>query len=180
MAAKGASCMALAIYCWRRTPDVDGKLLAAILAISAVADIGLEREAMVGAALFACANLLGVVFYMRHRRGSITVLQNVASVALASLTPFLLWLSTQNIYLGLYGLTLGAMAGAAWTSMFSRYRVGMGMLLLIVSHALFFAGWAGAEMGDMRSAVYWPTYIAGQVLIVVGIVRTLRQQAIQQ
>ncbi|MGB3739565.1 MAG: lysoplasmalogenase family protein [Pontixanthobacter sp.] len=177
--AKGASCLALATYAWRRISGLDGRLLATILAISALADMGLERDIMIGTALFAIAQLIGIVFYLRHRRAPLPVSQIAAAWALTLLTPLLVWLPTQNIYVALYGMVLGVMSGLAWISVFSRYRVGIGVLLLIAAHTVLFAGWAGAVTTETTTTLYWPVYFTGQLLIVVGIVRTFRAPTTQ-
>ena len=77
---------------------------------------------------------------------------------------------------GLYGLTLGAMAACAWASSFPRYRVGAGAAIFVVSDLLIFAGMGPLAASDIPHIFVWPCYYLAQFLICTGVLQTLRRQ----
>jgi uncharacterized membrane protein YhhN len=65
------------------------------------------------------------------------------------------------------------MAAAAWVSRFPRALTGLGALLFLVSDLLIFA-----RAGPLRDVAWvgfavWTFYFAGQLLIALGVTRTL-------
>ena len=74
----------------------------------------------------------------------------------------------------LYSTGLGAMAACAWSSRFSRYRVGFGAVLFVISDWLIFAGMSTPAAEPMAKWLVWPVYYAGQFLIATGVIQTLR------
>ena len=103
--------------------------------------------------------------------------QKALAVAMLVLTPLLFWLlpaeRSEALPTAIYGLVLGAMAACAWTSAFSRYRVGIGAVLFLVSDVLIVAG-GGPLMGyNWPQWLIWPLYYLGQLLICLGIVQRL-------
>jgi uncharacterized membrane protein YhhN len=76
-----------------------------------------------------------------------------------------------------YSLFVAAMAGAAWTSRFPRYRTGIGAMMFLASDLFIFAGEGGVLSKDVTMWLVWPFYFAGQALIAWGVVGTLAKQA---
>jgi len=75
----------------------------------------------------------------------------------------------------LYCLALGGMAGAAWTSRFSRYHVGIGALFYVLSELVLLGqiGRPGPE--PLAGILVWPCYYLAQFLICTGVIQTLRR-----
>ena len=75
--------------------------------------------------------------------------------------------------IGLYSAGLAIMAACAWLSRFPRGLTGLGALLFLVSDLLIFA--RIGPLGGQPWVGYgvWGLYFAGQVLIVLGVTRTL-------
>ena len=176
---KGAGVAFLAIYAAFRGWGTDGLLIAAVLAFGALGDVALEISFLVGGSLFAVGHLIAIVLYMRNRRESTSGSQIMAAVGLLVLTPVIAGLMTyplDNWMLATaYSGVVGAMAAAAWTSRFPRYRVGMGAVLFVVSDLLIFAREASVLPDGVTSWLIWPLYYGGQFLIAVGVVQTLRK-----
>ncbi len=78
--------------------------------------------------------------------------------------------------IGLYGLTVGAMAACAWGSSFPRYRVGAGAVLFVVSDLLIFAGMGPLAQSDIPHVFVWPLYFLAQFLISTGVIQSLRKR----
>ena len=74
----------------------------------------------------------------------------------------------------IYALALGMMAASAWTSRFSRYQVGIGAVLFVVSDLVIFAREAERLDPGIAEWFVWPLYYLGQFLIVTGVVQRLR------
>ena len=178
MAWKGLGVGFLAVYAGFRGRGPDGMLIAAAMAFCALADVVLEFSFLVGAGLFGVAHVLAVALYLRNRRPARAASQSATGWALFIGTPVITALITwprENWHLAaLYAVLLGAMAGAAWTSRFPRYRVGTGAVLFVVSDFLIFAREAGSLDPDFTAWLIWPLYYIGQLLIVTGVVQTLR------
>lgn len=173
---KGASIALLAIYAWHRSHSRDVHLIAAVLAIAAAGDMVIEFYEAEGGALFFASHLVALGLYLQpyNRRPHLAPSQKAAAVALLLLTPLTAYLLARDWSVALYALALGGMASAAWTSRFSRYHVGVGALLFVVSDLLIFASMGGAITGLATLAV-WPLYYVGQFLICTGVVQTLRR-----
>ena len=67
------------------------------------------------------------------------------------------------------------MAASAWLSRFSRYNVGIGALLFVVSDLLIFARLGGRIDQSLSSWFVLPLYYAGQLLICTGVIRAVRR-----
>ena len=84
------------------------------------------------------------------------------------------WFLTQDWGVTLYGFALGGMASTAWMSRFTRYRVGIGAVLFVVSDWLIFSQQSLLAESTLPSLLIWPMYFLGQFLIATGVVQTLR------
>jgi uncharacterized membrane protein YhhN len=169
----------LALYALLQKGGTDGRYLAAMMAVAAVRDVLFQVDLAISALLFFLYHMLAIALYLRHPREHTTATQKAAALAMLLLTPALAWLLPADRTIAppvaLYGLALGGMASCAWMSAFPRYRVGLGAVLVLASSLLVIAG-TGPLMGQqLPSAITWPLYYLGQLLITVGVVQTLRR-----
>lgn len=174
LAIKGAGVGFLAIYALRRAPGADGIILTLALALSAAADMALELWFEAGGALFAASHLVAIALYLRNRRVSPSFSQRLFGGILLIAVPGFSYVLSGDPLIAVYAITLGAMAGAAWTSRFPRYRVGIGALLFVVSDWLIFSRIGAFDLAQIPDLAVWPLYFAGQLMIATGVVQTLR------
>jgi hypothetical protein len=179
LAVKGAACALLALYALLQGYGRESRFLAAMMAVAALGDIAIGIDFGAGGLLFFVYHAIAISLYLRHPRERATPSQKAAAVAMLLLTPLLFWLLPADRALawstGLYGLALGGMAACAWMSAFPRYRVGVGAALFLASDLLLIAGRGPLTGLGLAAASVWPLYYAGQFLITVGVVETLRR-----
>jgi uncharacterized membrane protein YhhN len=177
---KGAGVALLAVYALVRAPGTDGKMLAAVMALGAAGDMAIEISLAAGAACFFVGHVFAITLYARHRRASLTPSQKATAVALLLGTPLIAFLLPADRSaapgVALYALALGGMAAAAWSSVFPRYRVGLGAVLFVASDLLIFAQMGPLAAGSLPGLLIWPLYYLGQFLICVGAVGYLRSK----
>ena len=178
---KGAGVALLALYVFMRHAGADARLLGAVFVLAALGDMAIEFDQMAGAILFFAYHMLAIALYLRHPRENPRTSQKAAAVAMLLLTPAIFWLLPAERAdawpIALYGLALGGMAACAWLSAFSRYRVGIGAVLFLVSDLLIIAG-MGPLMGErLHQWLTWPLYYLGQLLICLGVLQRLREAA---
>lgn len=177
---KGAGVGFLAIYAAFRGRGLDGALIALALALGAAGDVALEISFLVGGALFASGHLVAIALYLRNPRAKVAPSQIATSAALLLLTPLIAGAVTYPLpNWGLatgYSALVGAMAAAAWSSGFPRYRVGLGAVLFVVSDLIIFAREGGAVPTATAEWLIWPLYYGGQLLIAIGVVQSLRKR----
>ena len=176
---KGTGVAFLAVYAALRGWGRDGALITAVLALGALGDIALELSFLVGGTLFALGHLFAIGLYLRNRREAAAVSQTLTAAALLILTPVIAALLTYPldnwVLAAAYSALVGAMAGAAWTSRFPRYQVGIGAVLFVISDLLIFAREASVLADSVTDWLIWPLYYSGQFLIATGVVQTLRR-----
>ncbi|MEM7778963.1 MAG: lysoplasmalogenase family protein [Pseudomonadota bacterium] len=175
---KGAGVGFLSIYAMRRAPGLDGKLLAFALALSAMADMALEISLIAGGALFAASHAVAIGLYLRNRRERTVMSQRMLAFALVIAAPVISYYLSGRTDIGVYGAVLGAMAAAAWTSRFPRYRVGIGAMLFVVSDWLIFSQEGPLDLGILPDLLIWPLYFIAQVMIATGVTQTLRGERV--
>ncbi|MHA6317433.1 lysoplasmalogenase family protein [Altererythrobacter sp. CAU 1778] len=166
----------LAVYALARHGSADARLLALVMALSAVGDMTLEFFTTAGGAFFFASHLAAISLYLRNHRDVLTGSQKSAGVALLIGTPVSGWLFTNEASTAVYALALGGMACAAWLSRFPRYRVGVGAVLFVASDILIFAR-LGGQVEIIANWLVWPLYYGGQFLIATGVIQTLRRRA---
>lgn len=174
---KGAGVGLLAVWALLRHAGSDSRMLALVMGLGALGDMAIEWDLRAGALAFFAAHVAAMALYLRHRRDVLTPSQKAAAVALVVLTPVISWLLSGRMDVTLYGLALGGMACAAWSSSFPRYRVGTGALLFVASDLLIFARMGPLAQSPLPDLLIWPLYYFGQFLIATGIVGTLRGRA---
>lgn len=176
MVLKGIGVSALAIYAWQRHPGDDAKLLALVMALSAAGDMLIEVSLSYGGAAFLLAHSAAMALYLRNPRDARTASQKGVAVTLLLVTPLMCWLLSRDIAVAIYGFALGGMAASAWMSRFSRYRVGLGAILFVISDWLIFAGLGPLGAPGLSALLVWPVYYIGQFLIATGVMQTLRKE----
>jgi uncharacterized membrane protein YhhN len=172
---KGAGVGLLAVWATTQARQIDGWLLAAVLALGALGDVLLETHGLtVGAIAFLAGHLVAVGLYLRNRRPAPSGSQVGLSAALLIGTPLISWLLSHDAGVALYATGLGAMAAAAWASRFPRYRLGLGAVLFVVSDLLIFSRMGPLAGSAIPDLLVWPTYFGGQALIATAGVKALR------
>ena len=177
---KGAGVGLLAVYVLRQSHGLDSTILAVALALSAVADMVLEIDFVLGGALFLASHCVALGLYLRNHQDTLSARQKAFAAALFTGTPAVSWLLSERADIALYSAVLGAMAAAAWLSRFPRYRVGLGAVLFIVSDWLIFSRAGSFDLGVLPDILVWPTYFAAQIMIATGVVQTLRGERVAQ
>lgn len=171
---KGAGVGLLAIWAATRATSFDGWVIALVLALGALGDVLLETSGFIGGGVaFLAGHIVASILYLGNRRNRPSSSQSLLGAALLVGTPLITWLITGEWTIALYALGLGAMAGAAWTSRFPRYRTGIGTVLFVASDLLIFARIGAIEASLLPGLLIWPLYFAGQALIAHGVVETL-------
>ena len=176
---KGCAAGLLALYAFVRFRMSDTRLLGAMFLLAALGDMAIEWDFIAGAIFFFGYHMIAIALYLRHPRESASGSQKAAAVAMLLATPAIFWLLPADRVMAwptaLYGLALGGMAACAWLSAFSRYRVGVGAVLFLVSDLLIVAG-MGPLMGErLHQWLIWPLYYLGQLLICLGVIDRLRR-----
>lgn len=174
---KGGAVAALALYALRRLSGGNAILLSLFVGFSALGDALIIMDLTWGGAAFFAAHLFAVGLFMRHRRAKVTPSQYMLAVGLLLGSPvmtYLLTLPDTQWPLIAYSAVLGVMACAAWTSAYPRYQVGIGAVLFLISDLLLFGSMGLLADMPLASALVWPIYYIGQLMICTGVVRALR------
>ncbi|MCM8730016.1 lysoplasmalogenase family protein [Hephaestia sp. GCM10023244] len=175
---KGAGVALLAAWAASEARDLDGWLIAIVLALGAAGDVLLEATGMIaGAAAFLAGHLVAIGLYLRHRRTALTPSQRALGWLIAPATVVisvaLVGGGSDAVTVGIYAAILGLMAAMAWTSRFPRYRTGLGAMLFVASDLLIFARFGPLAGSFVPTVLVWPFYFAGQALIAIGVVGAL-------
>jgi len=172
----------LALWAAANARERHGWLIAAALAFGALGDYLLDAKGLVaGAAAFALGHVVAIALYMTNRRTQTTPSQRLLGWLTMPATLAIVWGMLSPAagwwHAAVYSLFVAAMAAAAWTSRFPRYRTGIGAMLFLASDLFIFAGEGGALGKDVTMWLVWPLYFAGQALIAWGVVGTLAKEA---
>jgi uncharacterized membrane protein YhhN len=179
---KGAGVALLALWAIANATTRDGWLIAGVLAFGALGDVLIDAWGLIpGALAFVGGHILATILYWRNRRPSLSPSQRLLGTLLAPMTVLVSWLlisdPQQALSIAAYATFLGLMAAMAWTSRFSRYRVGVGAIFFVISDLFIFARLGGAVDPDIARMLIWPLYFAGQALIARGVVTRLASGA---
>lgn len=184
MAWKGAGVALLAVYAFARHTGADSRQIAAVMAFGALGDVLIEISLELGAVFFLIGHLIAIHLYWRHRRPALSFSQKAAALALLVLIPVISFLLPSDRAgapgVALYATGLAGMTAAAWTSTFSRYRVGIGAVMFAVSDLLIFAEIGPLAASPLPKLLIWPLYYFGQFLICTGVIGELRNRATPQ
>lgn len=175
IALKGTSVAALAAYALASSSTREARMIAAVMVAGAAGDVALELSTVAGGAFFLLSHLIAIALYLRSRRPSPAASQRAAAAALLVGVPLSAWLLARDPQAVVYAAALGAMAGSAWLSRFSRYHVGLGALLFVASDLLIFARLGGVLDEAVTGWLVWPLYYAGQLLICTGVISAVQR-----
>jgi len=181
IALKGAGVGFLALAAALSARSTDGWLLAGLLALGATGDVLIELSLGAGAAAFAAAHLVSIALYLRNRRRDSGPLDKAGAALLlaaaAILPALLLWGRPEAVAFVAYALLLGAMAASAWLSRFPRLLVAAGACLFLASDMLIAARLGLDSRPEAFGHAIWLLYYLGQMLIFLGVSRSLRASA---
>ena len=177
---KGSACAFLAVYAWLRHSGSEARQVALAMTIAAIADMAVEFDLRVGAAIFVIFHIVMIRLFAAHSRGHQTGRDTVIFLALLMLPALIGYLLTRSTGLGwltaIYAGVLGIMAAAAWASSFPRWTVAAGAMLFALSDLLIFAGLNPLAESRIVELMVWPIYYLGQFLMAVGVVTTMRKR----
>jgi uncharacterized membrane protein YhhN len=177
---KGAGVALLAAWCTVNARGLDGWLIAGIMALGALGDVLIEWRLEAGAGAFLIGHLFALLLNFRNWRQRITFSQRLLAALVVPAAVFIavtLVPPASMTGVAIYTFFVAAMAAAAWTSRFPRYRTGIGAMLFLASDLLIFARMGPLAGSSLPDLLIWPLYFAGQVLIAYGVVRTLTTEA---
>jgi len=176
---KGAPIGFLAIYCFRRLMNGDGALIGFAMLLFALGSMVLEVERIAGAVIIIFAYIAAIIFFMRHRRTQTTFSQTALTSIMVPAICFVSWaLPADRSDAGpilIFSLFLAIMAAMAWSSKFTRYRVGLGAMLLVAHDLVLFATMGPWEESMIARWLIWPLFYIGLFMISTGVVRRLRE-----
>jgi len=172
----------LALWAAANARGRDGWMIAAVLGFGALGDWLLDAKGLVtGAAAFAVGHLIAITLYLMNRRPQMTPSQRLLGWLTMPATLAIVWGMLSPApgwwHAAVYSLFVAAMAAAAWTSRFPRYRTGIGAMLFLASDLFIFAGEGAILSKDVTLWLVWPLYFGGQALIAWGVVGTLAREA---
>lgn len=172
----------LAVWAAANAREKNGWLIAAVLGFGALGDYLLDAKGLVvGAAAFAVGHVIAIILYLTNRRTQMTPSQRLLGWLTMPATLVIVWGMLSPApgwwHAAVYSLFVAAMAAAAWTSRFPRYRTGVGAMMFLASDLFIFAGEGGMLSKDVTMWLVWPLYFAGQALIAWGVVSTLAKEA---
>lgn len=175
---KGAGVGLLAVWAAMQARSLDGALIALVMALGATGDVLLEVIGTVGGGMaFMAGHIIAITLYFRNRRLQTSFSQKLLAILLI---PIVIWLSwsfpaDRDIASGIaiYAAPLALMAALAWTSRFSRFTVGLGAMLFVISDLFIFARMGPLASSILPGLLIWPFYFTGQAMIAMGVVRTL-------
>ena len=84
VALKASGVALLAVYAVLRHPSVDARLLAGVMAASALGDALVEFDLMLGGQAFFAAHLVAIWLYLRNRRDTLSASQKATIAPKAS------------------------------------------------------------------------------------------------
>jgi uncharacterized membrane protein YhhN len=182
---KGAGVGLLAVYAALNAKSFDGWLLTAVMTFGMLGDVLLETHGLiVGALAFLAGHLVAVWLYLKNRRATLAAGDWAAAAALVVAITGIAYLLPPDRAgapgIALYASGLAAMTAAAFLSRFPRALVFAGAAMFAVSDLLIFlrTGRPALDIFPMGLAV-WGLYFGGQVLIALGVVRTLAGESSQ-
>lgn len=181
---KGVPVGLLAIYAWQRSLGSDGTLITLVMLVAAIGDCLITLEYSWGGMAHAVSQLVAIVLYWRNHRDHVKAVVMVAGLSAVVVAPVLAWFlmvgETGQEAVAASAALLALTTAMAWLSRFPRQRVGLGALLYLLSELLLIAVRArlldGGAIGQSVQELVWPLYYIGQLLVVTGVVTTLRKE----
>lgn len=159
-----------------------GWMIAAALGFGALGDYLLDAKGLeVGAVAFVIGHIIAITLYLKNRRAQTTLSQRLLGWLTMPATLVIVWAMLSPAagwwHAAVYSLFVAAMAAAAWTSRFPRYRTGIGAMMFLASDLFIFAGEGAVLSKDVTMWLVWPLYFGGQAFIAWGVVGTLAKEA---
>lgn len=181
-AVKGSGVGLLAIYAALLAKEADGWLLAVVMLLGMLGDVLLNTAGLTtGALAFLAGHVVAIILYRRNARGRLTPKTLLAVAAFtAAVVALAAWLPgdpAQAPGIGLYSAGLALMAATAWLSRFPRQLTALGALLFLVSDLLIFARLGPLAGQSWVGYSVWGLYFAGQLMICLGVTRSLAARA---
>ncbi|KGB57375.1 lysoplasmalogenase [Sphingopyxis sp. SE2] len=172
----------LALWAAANARERSGWLIAAALGFGALGDWLLDAKGLeTGAVAFVVGHIIAIILYLTNRRAAMTPSQRLLGWLTMPATLAIVWGMLSPApgwwHAAVYSLFVAAMAAAAWTSRFPRYRTGVGAMLFLASDLFIFAGEGAVLSKDVTMWLVWPLYFGGQALIAWGVVSTLSKEA---
>jgi uncharacterized membrane protein YhhN len=172
----------LAIWAAANAREKNGWLIAAVLGFGALGDYLLDAKGLeTGAVAFVIGHVIAIALYLTNRRAQMTPSQRLLGWLTMPATLAIVWAMLSPAagwwHAAVYSLFVAAMAAAAWTSRFPRYRTGIGAMMFLASDLFIFAGEGAVLSKDVTMWLVWPLYFGGQALIAWGVVGTLAKEA---
>ena len=172
----------LALWAAANARERNGWLIAAALGFGALGDWLLDAKGLeTGAVAFVAGHVIAIILYLTNRRAQLTPSQRLLGWLTMPAALAIVWGMLSPApgwwHAAVYSLFVAAMAAAAWTSRFPRYRTGIGAMLFLASDLFIFAGEGEVLSKDMTMWLVWPLYFGGQALIAWGVVSTLSKEA---
>jgi len=177
---KGAGVALLAIWAATNARSTDGWLITAVMALGALGDVLLELSQTNGALAFLAGHITAIALYLRNRRVSLSTSQRLLAILVIPLGTTIAFLLPADRAaapgIAVYALGLTAMAAAAWSSRFPRYRVGLGAVFFLMSDLLIFARLGPAAGIFGVGLTIWLLYFVGQAMVAFGVVTALAER----
>jgi uncharacterized membrane protein YhhN len=173
---KGAGVWLLAVYAGLCARTNAGWFIALVMAMGALGDVLVERSLAAGSAAFIVGHIAATYLYLSNRRPVLTQSQRWLAIVTVPAVMLISWSLTQDMGVVFYSLFLSVMAASAWISRFPRFWTGIGAMLFVASDLLIFAQMGPMAESDWISTAIWALYFAGQVMIVLGVTRTLARE----
>lgn len=172
----------LAVWAAANARGKTGWMIAAALGFGALGDYLLDAKGLeVGAVAFVVGHIIAISLYLTNRRPQMSPSQRLLGWLTMPATLAIVWGMLSPApgwwHAAVYSLFVAAMAAAAWTSRFPRYRTGIGAMLFLASDLFIFAGEGAVLSKDVTLWLVWPLYFGGQALIAWGVVSTLAKEA---
>ena len=179
---KGAGVGLLAVYAALQARGRDGWLLCAVMGFGALGDVLLgAARLIIGAVAFLVGHLFAIWLYLRHRRTQTTQSQRLLAICMVPAVVLIAYLLPADRAgapgVAVYALFLSIMAAMAWTSRFPRYLVGCGAVMFVVSDLLIFGREGPLAGANWVGFAIWTLYYFGQLMICLGVTRTLVRTA---
>ncbi len=179
---KGAGVALLAVWAAMQARNLDGWLIALVMALGATGDVTLETHGMTqGGLAFAAGHLVAILLFFRNRRPETTLSQKMLAVLLIPAVIWIAWTLPADramaTDLAVYATPLAFMASLAWISRFSRYLTGVGAILFVISDLLIFSRLGPLAASPLPDLLIWPLYFTGQAMIAIGVVRVLSRDS---
>ncbi|EIZ80325.1 hypothetical protein WSK_1118 [Novosphingobium sp. Rr 2-17] len=169
-----APLLLLAGYVLLRGRGRDTRLLAIMLALEGVGSAIGGMYPTIGINLLLLGFLVGLSLFLTYRTANPDPDRKVAAVVLLLGTPALFFAtgSSSSIF---FALALGGMAASAWVSAFSRPRVGLGAVLIVVGVVLEIM--TISEGQDLLLLLAWALFYVGNLLMAIGVTREVPRHA---